>query len=147
MFLERLLILLAIGVAGALIYGAWRWWAAARLRKLNADAIPDPVGRVLRELVGASGPAILYFTAEDCTQCRYRQTPILDGLAAGSGVAVGKVDAPSQSELTRHFGIMTVPSTVILNRELRPIAINHGLADMPRLRTQIAQVDPGARGG
>lgn len=145
MLLERLLILLVIAAAGAALYGLWRLWQARRLQQLHEAESPDPV----RNLTGSEGPAILYFTAEDCTQCRYRQSPILSGLVEQFAVTVHTVDAPSEKELVRHYGIMTVPSTVILNKELRPAAINHGLADPVRLREQLGALEssPAASAG
>lgn len=134
MLTERFIILLTIIAAGAVLYTLWRLWQRVHLRRLATQTLPTP----LHDLLGAQmGPAILYFTSADCTQCRYRQTPILAGLAERVGIALHTIDAPSQADLVRHFGIMTVPSTVVLTQDLRPAAINHGLATLPQLQEQL----------
>ncbi|MEX1019970.1 MAG: thioredoxin family protein [Litorilinea sp.] len=134
MLLERILILLVIAAIGTAFYAVWRLWQSRRLQQLAATDAP----LALRQLLGATqGPAILYFTAADCSQCRYRQTPILTSLLEHLPIALHTIDAPSQPELVRHYGILTVPSTVVLTPELRPVAINHGLATRPQLQEQL----------
>jgi thioredoxin-like negative regulator of GroEL len=134
MLIERLLILLTVILVGALLYGLWRLLHARRLQQLVVDDVPAMV----RQVVGhTTGPAILYFTAEDCTQCRYRQSPILSGLGSQQVVTIHAIDAPSRPDLVGYFGIMTVPSTVVLTDDLRPVAVNHGLATLPQLQQQI----------
>jgi hypothetical protein len=133
MILERLLILLVILVVGAIVYMLWRIWQGTRLQRLTYHESPD----IVRKTIGAQGPAILYFTAADCTQCHYRQAPILSELTQEHAITVHRLDAARQEELVRHYGIMTVPSTVILNKDLQPAAINHGLALRPHLDEQL----------
>jgi thioredoxin 1 len=84
------------------------------------------------------GPALLYFTTPTCAQCRLQQAPILEQLAQNMDVAVYTLDAVEQEQLARFFGIMTVPTTVWLDDQQHPIAINHGLAKLPQLRQQAA---------
>lgn len=58
-------------------------------------------------------------------------------LADRARVAVYAVDAVAHEELARFYGIMTVPSTVLLNARLQPVAINHGFAPEDRLAQQL----------
>jgi thioredoxin 1 len=85
-----------------------------------------------------TGPALLYFTTPTCTQCRLQQTPILQQLAQATGVAVHTIDAVEQDALARHFGILTVPTTIWLDQAQRPAVVNHGLAPLVQLRQQAA---------
>ena len=129
---ERALILtIALIISGALIL-LWRQYTRSRLARIAADAAPPSV----RELVKDS-PAILYFTTQDCTQCRFQQSPILEQLSQQARVAVYAIDAVSQQDLARFYGVMTVPSTIVLNRQLNPVAINYGLTTSERLHRQI----------
>lgn len=132
MFLERAMILLAallLALAGVAI---WRAILARRLRRLGGQTLPE----TLVGLFDTAGPAFLYFTTDSCVQCRYQQRPILDQLAARLDAAVQTVDAVEHEQLARYFGIMTVPTTVLLDRGLRPVAINHGVASLPQLEEQ-----------
>ena len=129
---ERALILtIALIVSGSLIL-LWRRYNRYRTTRLAADTAPQSV----RELVKDS-PAILYFTTQDCTQCRFQQSPILERLSQQARIAVYAIDAVAQQDLARFYGVMTVPSTVLLNPQLKPVAINHGLATSERLHRQI----------
>jgi thioredoxin 1 len=134
--IERLLFLLlflGLCVAG---YYAVRAWQAARLRRLARVEAPSPVAEVVRE----AGPALLYFTTDDCAQCRFQQRPILERLAHLAPIPVVTVDAIQREDLARHFGILTVPTTVVLDGNRRPVAINHGVAPLHKLQAQVAAV-------
>ena len=136
--LERFLILLAgvaIAAAACLI---WRAWQRRRLAAVAEQVAPPAVAH----LVDRTKPAVLYFTTPECAQCRLQQTPILSQLAAKVDVAVHKLDAVEQEALARFYGIMTVPTTVVLDGQLRPVAVNHGVAPLPKL---LAQVGEGGR--
>lgn len=132
MILERLFILLLVVAIAGIAYGAWRMVQARRLSRLADAATPDFMTR----FVELGRPALLYFTTEHCAQCRYQQAPILTQLASLAPIPVHRVDALQEIEIARHFGIMTVPTTVILDHTGRPVAINHGLAPLQRLAEQ-----------
>jgi len=88
-------------------------------------------------------PALLYFTTPDCAQCQLQQAPILAQLAAKVDIAIHKLDAVEQEATARFYGILTVPTTVVLDAQLRPVAVNHGVAPLRRLQAQIEAI--GAR--
>ena len=134
--IERLFILLAILLIGAGIVGLWRLFLRRRMRQLATTPIPEE----LTYLVPA-GPALLYFTTKNCIQCRLQQTPILTQLATVTQIPVHTIDAVEQESLTRFYGIMTVPTTVWLDKMHRPTAINHGLAGLAQLRQQAQEID------
>ena len=133
--LERFLILLAVIAAAAVVYTAWRVYQRRRLLAVAAHAAPPAVA----QLVDGTRPAVLYFTTPECAQCRLQQTPILSQLAAKVDVAVHKLDAVEQEALARFYGIMTVPTTVVLDSQLRPVAVNHGVTPLPKLLAQVGE--------
>jgi thiol-disulfide isomerase/thioredoxin len=133
--LERFLILLAVIAAAAVVYTAWRAYQRRRLLAVAAHAAPPAVA----QLVDGTRPAVLYFTTPECAQCRLQQTPILSQLAAKVDVAVHKLDAVEQEALARFYGIMTVPTTVVLDPQLRPVAVNHGVTPLPKLLAQVGE--------
>ena len=127
------MILVLAVAAGLLAWAVWRVCQRRRLAHVAAHAAPAEVKR----LSDGRRPAVLYFTTPDCAQCRLQQAPILSQLAARFDVAVHKVDAVEQEALARFYGIMTVPTTIVLDFQLRPVAINHGVAPLPKLQAQV----------
>lgn len=130
---ERFLILLALVAIAAAAYLLWRSFQRRRLMQVSEQVAPPEV----TQLVDVSRPAVLYFTTPDCAQCRLQQAPILSQLAAKMDVAVHKLDAVEQETLARFYGIMTVPTTVVLDLQLRPVAVNHGVTPLPKLLAQV----------
>jgi thioredoxin 1 len=136
MIMERFLILVVVVLLAAAALLAWRAYQRRRLATIVELAAPAEVA----QLVDRTRPAVLYFTTPDCAQCRLQQAPILSQLAAKVDVAIHKLDAVEQEALARFYGIMTVPTTVILDPQLRPLAVNHGVAPLPKLLAQVEEV-------
>jgi thioredoxin 1 len=135
---QRLLLLLVALLVTVVVYWLWRWTNSYRLTRRARRSLPAE----LALLVPPGRPALLYFTTPDCVQCRLRQKPILDQLAARVAetkheLAIHTLDAIQHDRLARFFGIMTVPTTVWLDAERRPIAVNHGLASLDQLQRQL----------
>lgn len=131
--LERMLIVLAVGSVALALYALWRHWQQQRLQTLRT--VTEPIH--LPPEVDGGKPTVLYFTTAECAQCRLQQTPILTQLQARADVAVHKFDALEQEALARVYGVMTVPTTVVLDAELRPVAINHGVTPLQKLQVQV----------
>jgi thioredoxin 1 len=131
--IERFLIVLAVGLTVLVLYAGWRFWQRQRLQTLRT--VTSPIH--LPPEVDGGKPTVLYFTTAECAQCRLQQTPILAQLQAKVDVAVHKIDAIEQETLARVYGVMTVPTTVVLDAELRPVAINHGVTPLQKLQGQM----------
>jgi hypothetical protein len=129
---ERVLILfllsLAIG-AGWGLMRLWRVWKLWRLRVSAPLATVVPMGR----------PAVVAFSTPSCTECRTRQKPALDRLAAalGDSVAVCSVSALDHPDLVRQIGILTVPATVVVDAGGTVRHLNLGYASDGKLREQL----------
>ncbi len=131
--LTRFFLLILIGVSLAGAWALWRLWLGQRTQRLAAATVPAEVATLL-----SRGPALLYFTTETCAQCRFQQAPILAQLAKVDAPPIHKLDALEYESLAQHYGVMTVPTTVLLDAEQRPIAINHGLATLTTLSAQLS---------
>ena len=146
--LERISILILVGALFGLGYYALRALSAWRLRRLQADAptgSEGPLAGALSAMAG-SGPALLYFTTETCAQCRFQQAPIMQQLQVQfAALPVVTLDAVQRQEVARHFGIMTVPSTVLLDDRRVPVAINHGVAPLQKLAAQVQGLGNGGQ--
>ncbi len=130
-------VLAAIAIVGLMIsaYGVLRRWQVQRAARI---APVDPLLTALRPGV----PAILYFTTPTCVPCKTRQRPALRALQAdlGDGVQVIEVDAFEQPEAATRWGVLSVPTTFILDRQGRPRQVNHGVADVDKLKRQLAGI-------
>jgi thioredoxin 1 len=88
-------------------------------------------------------PAILYFTTPTCVPCRTVQRPALARLVErlGESVQVVEIDASTQPELANYWGVLSVPTTFIIDSRGRPRRINHGIANVEKLQGQIEEVE------
>lgn len=112
----------------------WRRYLEQQTKRLAVAQLPTE----LAVLPLASGPAVLYFTTATCAQCRLQQAPALAAVQQQhSALQVIRLDAIEHQRLADTYHIMTVPTTVVLDAQRRPIAINHGLATAERLLGQI----------
>ena len=66
------------------------------------------------EIMDAAPLAMVDFWASWCGPCRM-VSPIIDEIAAArSDVRVGKINVDEQPELARQFGIMSIPTLVVM---------------------------------
>ena len=66
------------------------------------------------EVLRSDKPVLLDFWASWCGPCRM-VSPIIDEIAATrSDVRVGKINVDEQPELARQFGIMSIPTLVVM---------------------------------
>lgn len=134
--LERL-VLLAVAVGLAVVVGRlWQRWREHRLATVDARDVSSAV------------PTLLYFTAEWCGQCRLQQRPIIEALLARTRdyVHLREVDVEDDTELARRFGVVTLPTTVVVAPSGRVVARNTGLADQRQLDRQIKAALPNGDG-
>lgn len=127
---ERFLILAVIVTAVAVIWLGLRW-RTSRVRRhgaLDLLHLQHPT------------PLVLAFSTPECVPCRTQQKPALDELLRRYPdlLEVREVDATVQPELAERFGIMTVPTTVVVSQHGRIVAINHGVARWERLASQLS---------
>lgn len=135
--MERAAVLVAFAFLASLVVWAVRRWtvrASARKRgglatRLWAALGEEPDART----------AIVAFSTPSCAACHTAQLPALRAAEERLGAAairIVRVDAASRPEVARAFGVMTVPSTVVLAASGTVVAANHGFASADRLATQ-----------
>ena len=142
--LLRLGILVALAlVIGLLVWIGRRFVEARRQRALAASA-SDLVVHAMGDASSddAARVRILAFSSADCRQCKQLQEPALQRVleARSDMVTVVTVDAPSSPELTEHYQVLTLPTTVVLDASGKAHAVNYGFTNSTRLLEQIDDV-------
>lgn len=131
--LER--VLWALAIAGML---AGVYWLVNRVIISRARG-----KRLGLETIQPGVPAILYFTTPTCAPCRTVQRPALSRLVEqkGEAVQVIEIDASAEPELANYWGVLSVPTTFIIDSKGRPRRVNHGIASSQKLGRQIDEVE------
>jgi len=83
---------------------------------MSGEKIKDLTGENFAQTV-SKGTVLVDFFATWCGHCR-SQLGILDGMLSGdklpSGVVVGKINVDEQAELASQFGVMSIPTLLVL---------------------------------
>jgi len=127
---ERIIIFALFCAVCSLAYLGLRRWQMMRPAR---SAASDPLLADLRPDL----PAILYFTTPMCQVCKLQQAPVLERLRRADVVQVIHVDASAQPEVADRWGVLTAPTTFVLDAQGQPRAVNNGLADETTLRRQL----------
>lgn len=91
-------------------------------------------------LIPPGKPTILYFTKPDCTVCRTTQRPALARLQnlLGDQLQLIEINAYEKPELARDWGVLSVPTTFVLDNQGHPLHVNHGVTSTDKLLQQLA---------
>ncbi len=130
--LERLLIVIFVGLVIVAGWGLLRIWRAAHLRRLSAET-------PFRDLAPLGQPAIIAFSTPSCTECRSRQQPALKRLAAqlGDAVTIRLISASEHPDLAQRVGVLTVPATAVVDANGIVRCLNLGYANDEHLLAQV----------
>jgi thiol-disulfide isomerase/thioredoxin len=92
-----------------------------------------------QQLIHPGKPTILYFTSPDCAPCRTVQLPALHKVKSrlGDNLQVIEVDAVEQPDLARQWGVLSVPTTFIIDASGKPRHVNHGVTSAEGLMEQL----------
>lgn len=128
-------ILLRFGLAlGIMVSGVVIYWY------LNQRLLARVQGGV-HALFGAQPdkPTIVYFTTPDCAPCKTIQRPALEKLTSlfGEGISVIEIDASQNPELAKTWGVMSVPTTFLLDQKGAAKYVNTGVARLEKLMEQV----------
>ncbi len=84
-------------------------------------------------------PVIVYFTTPDCAPCKTVQRPALEKLTKllGEKLHVVEIDATERPDLAKTWGVMSVPTTFLLNARGEARYVNNGVARVEKLMEQI----------
>ena len=132
--LLRVVMVIALGMAGYVAYGAL---TRRQLGRVAAAAAIDPILRGLEP----GRPAIVYFTTPTCMPCKTQQAPALDRLQAElNDLQIIRIDATQDCDAADRWGVLSVPTTFVIDGSGQPREVNHGVADTAKLKRQLQAV-------
>ncbi|MCW5877255.1 MAG: thioredoxin family protein [Anaerolineales bacterium] len=116
-------------------------WAA--LRVLTRQAARRGAAQ-LSELrpAGPAGKVLVYFTTPACIPCKTIQRPAIQGAkqSLGAELEVIEIDAQAQPELASRWGVLSVPTTYLFNRQGEMKHANYGVVRLEKLLEQLQQL-------
>lgn len=123
----RLLLALVISSTGLGLF-----WLANRRGLARARLVTQAQNHTGR-------PKLVYFTTPTCTPCKLVQRPAIEQVrqSAGEGLEVIEIDASQEPETARRWGVLSVPTTYLLDARGEPRFVNHGVTRAEKLMEQI----------
>jgi len=84
-------------------------------------------------------PVIVYFTTPDCAPCKTVQRPALSRVSQllGDSLEVIEIDATQRPDLAKIWGVMSVPTTFLLDARGEARYVNNGVTRAEKLMEQI----------
>jgi thiol-disulfide isomerase/thioredoxin len=84
-------------------------------------------------------PVIVYFTTPDCAPCKTVQRPALNRVTQilGDSLEVVEIDATQRPDLAKQWGVMSVPTTFLLDARGEARYVNNGVTRAEKLMEQI----------
>ena len=119
---------------GIIFLGVSAYWLANQFLLSRAK---NNVSSLLHPL--PNKPVIVYFTTPDCAPCKTVQRPALEKLTKllGEKLHVVGIDATERPDLAKTWGVMSVPTTFLLNARGEARYVNNGVARVEKLMEQI----------
>jgi thioredoxin-related protein len=129
MILERLLIILFLALLST---GAFTAFKQVQMRRVNRRVAP----------LAADRPTLLYFRSNSCAVCP-TQARYLEGVGDGGKRPLHPPhhQRRHQPDLARQYGVMTLPTTILLDTAGQVRDINYGLTPPHKLKQQLALLE------
>ncbi len=134
------LILRALVAAGLILLG---WLAFRLIQRANLHYARGAANQT--DGVQAGVPTIVYFTTPDCAPCKIAQRPALRRLAEmlQNQLQVIEINTYENPEMAKEWGVMSVPTTFILDQHGKPQQVNYGVTPAEKLLEQVRKVSIG----
>jgi thiol-disulfide isomerase/thioredoxin len=128
-FFPRAALAIAIIIGGFGIYLLYNWTLRLRTPSLLAD-----LGQIRPDAF-----TLVYFTTPTCVPCKTVQRPAIQKLTQllGTALHVIEIDATEQPEVASRWGVMSVPTTFVIDPGGKLRHVNHGVARMEKLLVQL----------
>lgn len=113
----------------------FRWFNTTVLKSVKMNSLEI-------EGIQPGKTVIVFFTTPDCAPCKSMQHPALMRLQQleGDKVQVIEINAYEKPEIAKNWGVMSVPTTFVLDSSGKPRIVNHGVASTEKLLDQIRKL-------
>jgi thiol-disulfide isomerase/thioredoxin len=128
--LFRFTLTLAIITAGLSIYWLINRWLLGRARA--GDLFTTRPNKTM----------LVYFTTPSCAPCKTVQWPAIQQVSRqlGERFQIVEIDAAERPDLARSWGVMSVPTTFVIDARGKARYVNNGIARADKLLKQIQAV-------
>ncbi len=84
-------------------------------------------------------PVLVYFTTPDCAPCKTVQRPAIERVShlLGENLEVVEINAYEQPALAKTWGVLSVPTTFVIDERGEARYVNNGVARAEKLLEQI----------
>ena len=128
-------IVLRFGLAIVIIgLGAFAYWSINQRLLVRAS---NNVFTLFTKL--PNKPVLVYFTTPECAPCKTVQRPAIDRVSnlLGEKVQIVEIDATERPDLAKVWGVMSVPTTFLLDARGEARYVNNGVVRAEKLLEQI----------
>ena len=131
-------ILLRLILAAAIFAGLWLALRIVNQRQLVRNGKRNPG----LEGLHAGKLGLLYFTTPDCIPCKLVQRPALEQLKGvmGEALQIIEVNAAERTDLADEWGVLSIPTTVLIDRQGEAKKINLGVIRFEQLVEQFQKI-------
>lgn len=141
--LLRVGIVVGIACVGLAAYQIGTRWQVARVARVSRGNNGTANGLMSRLRPGV--PGVVYFWSPDCAPCQTVQKPALAALEQELGedrLQVLAVNVYERPDLADEWGVLSLPTTFVIDASGTPRGVNHGVAREDKLRRQLADLAP-----
>jgi|Deesub1362A_J573_1020465.scaffolds.fasta_scaffold08741_3 thiol-disulfide isomerase/thioredoxin len=88
-------------------------------------------------------PAVLYFSSPDCRPCAAAQSPALARLQdlTEGHIQVIEINALERRDMADAWGVLSLPTTFVIDSRGRPRGVNHGVVSAESLLRQFEAIE------
>jgi hypothetical protein len=118
----------------------WLVWKLVDRSVLGRAGSRPPLDNILPGDFVPGLPGLLVFGSPDCRTCVSAQKPAVHSLAnrLGKAIQILDVDVTTRPELAESYGVLSLPTIFVLDRNGAPRKVNHGFVAAGELHRQLA---------
>jgi len=108
------------------------------------------VGRLNREtavsaITSFATPTLLYFRSDTCVACPTQGRYVEEVANGWNGrIVIHKIDTDTEPETAQRYGVMTLPTTILVDHTGSVRDVNYGLTNAHKLNKQVARIVVGS---
>jgi len=132
MILERILITGILFLLGTGGFVALRQWHVGWLNRGET---------AVSAITSLATPTLLYFRSDTCAVCPTQGRYVEEVVKGWNGrLAIQKIDTDTEPETAQRYGVMSLPTTILIDHNGSVQDINYGLTNARKLNKQVERV-------